>query len=135
MFFDVKDRLPDESTSVNMFLVTDDCSPCAPGCCVYEAPLSDVEADQLASLLKALADPTRLKVVSMIATAPDREICACDLPAALGKSQPTTSLDLKLLTEAGLLAREQRGKWAWFRLRDDRLAALRTALGDHHALT
>ncbi len=114
-------------------LVNDDGDPCAPGCCVYEAPLTDDEADQLAIQLKALADPARLKMVSMIATTPGGEICACDLPAAIGKSQPTTSHHLKLLTDAGLLERDQRGKWAWFRLRDDRLAALRLALGDQHA--
>jgi ArsR family transcriptional regulator len=66
----------------------------------------------------------------MLATAPGGELCACDLPTALGKSQPTTSHHLKLLTEAGLVEREQRGKWAWFRLRDDRLAAVRDALGE-----
>ncbi len=128
------DTLSDESKSVNMFLVTTDAASCRPDCCVYAAPLADDEADELAHQLRALADQTRIKVISMLATATDGELCACDLPAALGKSQPTTSHHLKLLTEAGLLEREQRGKWAWFRLRDDRLAALRTALGDHHAL-
>ena len=98
-------------------------------CCVLDAPLNDAEAEQLAGQLKALADPTRLKIVSMLATDVAGELCACDLPAVLGKSQPTTSHHLNLLTEAGLIEREQRGKWAWFRLHGDALAAVRGALG------
>lgn len=108
----------------------DDPIMCGPGCCVFVAPLADDDADRLAVLLKALADPTRVKLVSMLATAPTGELCACDLPEALGKSQPTTSHHLKLLTDAGLVEREQRGKWAWFRLRHDRLAEVRVALGE-----
>ena len=109
-----------------MFFMTD----CHPSCCVLEAPLGDADAAELAAQLKALADPTRLKLVSMLATSPSGELCACDLPAALGKSQPTVSHHLRQLTDAGLVEREQRGKWAWFTLRADRLAALRTALGE-----
>ncbi len=103
---------------------------CLPDCCVFVAPLDDTEAGQLASQMKALADPTRLKLVSMLATSPSGELCACDLPQALGKSQPTVSHHLRLLAEAGLVEREQRGKWAWFRLRGEQLAALRVALGE-----
>ena len=103
---------------------------CPPGCCVLAAPLDDDEATQLALQLKALADPARIRLVSMLATAPTGELCACDLPEALGKSQPTVSHHLRQLTEAGLIEREQRGKWAWFRLRADRLAELRSALGE-----
>jgi len=110
--------------------MTDDLALCGPDCCVLVAPLTDVDADSLASQLKALADPNRVKLISMLATSPTGELCACDLPAALGKSQPTTSHHLKLLVESGLVEREQRGKWAWFRLRHDRLAALRAALGE-----
>lgn len=130
MNFDVWSQVARRIDRCQYVFVNDDCSSCRPGCCVYDAPLSDDEADVLAAQLKALADPARIKVISMLATAPDGELCACDLPAALGKSQPTTSHHLKLLTEAGLVEREQRGKWAWFRLRDDRLAALRDALGE-----
>ena len=97
-------------------------------CCVLEAPLDDAEAEALAHQLKALADPARIRLVSMIATAPTGEICACELPAALGKSQPTVSHHLTQLVNAGLLQREQRGKWAWFRLRRERLAAVGDAL-------
>jgi ArsR family transcriptional regulator len=82
--------------------------------------LSDPDADALASVLKALADPVRLKLVSTIAAA--GEGCACDFPELLGKSQPTISHHLSQLVAAGILDREQRGKWAWFRVNDERLA-------------
>lgn len=110
-----------------MFSVNDEC--CLPDCCVLEAPLDDQQAEQLAALLKALADPARIKLVSLLATAPDGEVCACDLPGVLGKSQPTTSHHLRQLLDAGLIEREQRGKWAWFRLDRTRLAEVRDALG------
>lgn len=103
---------------------------CALGCCVIESPLDDDQATDLAALLKALADPVRLRLLSMIATSPTGELCACDLPEALGRSQPTTSHHLSQLVQSGLVEREQRGKWAWFRLDGDRLAALRAALGE-----
>ena len=83
-----------------------------------------IEAADLADVLKALADPIRLRLVSIVATAPTGEACACDLPAAVERSQPTVSHHLSLLVEAGVLEREQRGKWAWFRLRPERLAEL-----------
>ena len=98
-------------------------------CCVLEAPLAEEEAGRLASQLKALADPVRVRLVSIVAAAPTNEICACDLPELLGKSQPTVSHHLSQLVSAGILAREQRGKWAWFRL-TDQLAAIRHALGE-----
>ena len=102
---------------------------------MLEAPLDEQQADALAHQLKALADPVRLRLVSMIATSPTGTICACDLPEALGKSQPTVSHHLTQLVNAGVLEREQRGKWAWFRLSSDQLGSIRTALGegaDHH---
>jgi ArsR family transcriptional regulator len=68
--------------------------------------------------------------VSIIAAAPTGEVCACDLPGLLGRSQPTVSHHLTQLVHAGLIDREQRGKWAWFRLRPDRFAAVRAALGE-----
>ena len=92
--------------------------------------LDDDGAEALAAQLKALADPTRIRLVSLLATAPAGELCACDLPETLGKSQPTTSHHLKQLIDAGLVEREQRGKWAWFRLRRDALASVRGALGE-----
>ncbi len=99
-------------------------------CCppLLGAPLSESDAVELASLLKALADPARLRLVSMIASSSDGEICACDLSEPLGRSQPTVSHHLSQLVKASIVHREQRGRWAWFRLNDDRLAALRAAL-------
>jgi ArsR family transcriptional regulator len=97
---------------------------------VTAGQLDEQEAVQLATVLKALADPVRLRLVSLIAGAPTGEICACDLPELLNRSQPTVSHHLSQLVGAGLLDREQRGKWAWFRLRPDRLAAVRAALGE-----
>ncbi|MGH9215497.1 MAG: metalloregulator ArsR/SmtB family transcription factor [Acidimicrobiales bacterium] len=100
-------------------------------CCppVTAGQLDAKDAVQLAGVLKALADPVRLRLVSLIAGAPTGEICACDLPTLLDRSQPTVSHHLSQLVRAGLLDREQRGKWAWFRLRTDRLAEVRAALG------
>lgn len=91
--------------------------------------LDEHDAVRLAAQLKALADPARLRLVSMMATAPRGEVCACDLPTAIGKSQPTTSHHLRQLVDAGLIVREQRGRWAWFRLDQTALAAIRAALG------
>jgi ArsR family transcriptional regulator len=99
---------------------------CAP---LTDAALDEAEAEDLAALLKALADPIRLRLVSMLMSEPDREICACDLPELLGRSQPTVSHHLGQLVRAGLLEREQRGKWAWFRARPERLAEICTILG------
>ena len=90
--------------------------------------MDEAAADELASLLKALADPVRVRLVSMVVNAPGGEICACDLPGALDRSQPTVSHHLAQLVKAGILVREQRGKWAWFRLDRARLAQLRSAL-------
>ncbi len=99
-------------------------------CCrpVLAEPIDPSEAAELAAAFKLLADPIRLRIVSLVANAPDGEMCACDLPAALERSQPTVSHHLSLLADAGLLTREQRGKWAWFRVDRDRVAVLRDAL-------
>jgi ArsR family transcriptional regulator, arsenate/arsenite/antimonite-responsive transcriptional repressor len=100
-------------------------------CCspVTDGHLDDDEAVELASVLKALADPVRLRLVNAIAASPEGEVCACHLPDLVDRSQPTVSHHLSLLVRAGLITREQRGKWAWFRLRPERFAALRAALG------
>ena len=100
-------------------------------CCepLLASPLGEDEATDLAGALKALADPARLRLLSMIANAPAGEACACDLVEPLGRSQPTVSHHLSVLTEAGLIAREKRGRWAWYRVVPERLAALRDALG------
>ena len=100
-------------------------------CCppLLSAPLAEDDATELANLLKALADPARLRLVSLIAAAPDGEACACDLTEPLDRSQATVSHHLSQLTKAGILEREQRGKWAWFRLSSARLDEVCRALG------
>lgn len=110
--------------------MTDDDPRCTPECCppLFGGDLDEGDAAELAAVLKALADPVRLRIVNRIADAPDREICACDLPDVLDRSQPTVSHHLSQLVAASVLHREQRGKWAWFRLRDDRLADIIRAL-------
>lgn len=94
---------------------------CAP---LDESSLSDDEAEAAAQLFKALADPARVRLVNLLATS-DGPVCACDLIEPLGLAQPTVSHHLKKLTDAGLLEREQRGKWAYFSL--DREAAAELA--------
>jgi ArsR family transcriptional regulator len=101
------------------------------GCCepVLTAPLTEGDAEGLAAALKVLADPARLRLLSLVANAPGGEVCACDLVEPLGRSQPTVSHHLSVLTDAGLLVRERRGRWAWYRAVPERLAALAGALG------
>ncbi len=99
-------------------------------CCepVLVEPLDHTEADELAAAFKVLADPVRLRLLSLVATAQDGELCACDVVDMIGRSQPTVSHHLSILADAGLLAREQRGRWAYFRVDPDRVAVLRDAL-------
>ena len=78
-------------------------------------------AETSAALLKAVADPVRLQLLSVIRATADGEACVCDLTPVVGLSQPTVSHHLKVLVEAGLLEREKRGTWAWFRLVPARL--------------
>lgn len=92
------------------------------------SPIGRENAEQLARTLKALADPARLQVLSFLRSRPDGEACACDLVAPLGLAQPTVSHHLKVLFEAGLLEREKRATWVHYRLPDDRLPAVCTAL-------
>jgi ArsR family transcriptional regulator len=99
---------------------------CCPG--LYLDPLDETAANDLAAIFKALADPTRLRLISLIASAPNGEACACDLADPVGRSQPTVSHHLSQLVAAGLVEREQRGKWAWFKLDDDRVDAIAAAL-------
>ena len=113
-------------------LMVKDPIPVEAACCppVTARRLDETAAVELAAVLKALADPVRLQLVSIIATAPDGEVCTCDLPGLVARSQPTVSHHLAQLTRAGLIDREQRGKWAWFRIRPDGFAAIRAALGE-----
>ena len=92
------------------------------------APLDNAEAAQLAVGFTALADPVRLRVLSILAAAPAGEVCVCDFVVPLGKSQPTVSHHLKILSEAGLVHGDRRGKWVWYSIDRQRLAALRAAI-------
>jgi ArsR family transcriptional regulator len=100
-------------------------------CCgpLLTANLTDTEAEDLAAAFKVLADPARLRLLSIVANASAGEACACELVEPLGRSQPTISHHLSVLTDAGLLTREKRGRWAWYRVVPERLAVLRDALG------
>ena len=99
-------------------------------CCasVLAAPLSEDDAVELALGFTALADPVRLRVLSMLAAAPEGEVCVCDFVGPLGKSQPTVSHHLKILGEAGLVRGDRRGKWVWYSLDRERLSELRAAI-------
>jgi ArsR family transcriptional regulator len=122
------------STSVNMKSASTSTTAASfAGCCapLTAAVLSEDDAVQLAEVLKVLADPVRLRILSLAATA--GEVCACDLIEPIGRSQPTISHHLATLVEAGFLTREQRGKWAWYQVVPARLDQLREALGASHA--
>ena len=103
----------------------------ATACCspLQEIALDDAAAESLATAFAALADPARLRLLSLIATAPMGEACACDLIEPIGKSQPTVSHHLKILVDAGLVTREKRGVWAWYRANTAKLNELRNVLG------
>ena len=94
---------------------------CAP---VGEAQLGPDEAERLASVLKVVADPTRLRLLSILASSPAGEVCVCALTAPVGLSQPTVSHHLKVLTGAGLVERDKRGVWAYYRIVPGSLDAL-----------
>ena len=101
-------------------------------CCppLSREPLSAEQATQVAPLLKALADPVRLRLMSLIASHPGGEACVCDLGDAFDLSQPTISHHLQVLHEAGLLEREKRGVWVYYRAHTQALASLGTLIGD-----
>jgi ArsR family transcriptional regulator len=102
----------------------------ADACCtpLLREPLTADQAGDLARILKALADPTRLRLVSMVAAHEGGEACVCDLTEPLGLTQPTISHHLKILVDAGIFTREQRGKWAYFALVPRALDALSAVL-------
>jgi ArsR family transcriptional regulator len=102
----------------------DDLTVCCPS--VLGEPLAETEAHDLAQVFAALADPVRLRLLSLVADA--GEVCSCDLEAPLGKAQPTVSHHTKVLADAGLIAGEKRGRWVWWRIVPERLAAVRGAL-------
>jgi len=99
-------------------VLTECCSP------VVGRVMTPADAETVATTLKALADPTRLRLVSLVAAHEDQEACVCDLTEPVGLSQPTVSHHLKILVEAGILSREQRGRWAYYRLIPDTLTDL-----------
>jgi ArsR family transcriptional regulator len=105
-------------------------TPTADACCpsIRTSPLSDAEAQELATRFAALSDPARLRVLSILAAAETGEVCACDLVEPVGRSQPTVSHHLKVLYEAGLVDRDKRGTWMWYRLVPERLDELRAVL-------
>lgn len=86
---------------------------CAP---LTRGPVSQADAERLAAVFKALGDPTRVRLLSLIAAAPHGEACICDLVEPVNLSQPTVSHHMRQLVDARLLTREQRGKWAYFRV-------------------
>ena len=90
------------------------------------------QAEQVAPLLKALADPVRLRLMSLVAfRIPGGEVCACDLGGEFGLSQPTISHHLKVLHDAGLVDREKRGVWVYYRARTNALLSLSALIGYH----
>jgi len=102
---------------------TPDCTPA-----VTDGELGVEEAQRLARMFKALGDPTRVRLLSLIAARPEREACICDLTDPVGLAQPTVSHHMRQLVDAGLVVREQRGRWAFYRVVDDTLAALSRSL-------
>lgn len=117
-----------EVNSGDVHRETNQCSVC--GSDTALKPLPRDEAERLARLLRAVADPTRLQLLSLIEASPAGEACVCDLSEPLDLSQPTVSHHLKILVDAGLLQREKRGVWAWYSLIPDALADLGAILLD-----
>jgi ArsR family transcriptional regulator, arsenate/arsenite/antimonite-responsive transcriptional repressor len=105
-------------------------------CCVpiVRPALDDVEAGELERVFKALADRHRVKIVNLLAAAGEEQVCVCDLVATLGLKQPTVSYHLKQLADAGLIERERRGTFAYYRLTPGALAHVGTLLAEPPAL-
>lgn len=104
-------------------VLTDALACCSP---LAREPMSEDQATQVASLLKALADPVRLRLMSMVLSHEGGEACVCDLTPAFDLSQPTISHHLKVLHEAGLLDRDKRGVWVYYKAKPEAMAALLT---------
>jgi ArsR family transcriptional regulator len=102
--------------------------PTAPACCssILDAPLTEAEADDIATAFAALSDPIRVRLLSLVASAD--EVCSCNLEEPLGRAQPTISHHTKILAAAGLIEGEKRGRWVWWRAVPERIDALRAAL-------
>jgi ArsR family transcriptional regulator len=100
-------------------------------CCspMLKQPLTADAAEGIAPLLKALGDPVRLRLISLVAAYDGQEACVCDLNDAFDLSQPTISHHLKVLHEVGLLDRSKRGVWVYYKVRSDALASLGALIG------
>jgi ArsR family transcriptional regulator, arsenate/arsenite/antimonite-responsive transcriptional repressor len=109
----------------SMLAATDTAGCCGP---LTGEPLDEAAAVTLAASFAALADPVRLRLLSLLASSEAGEVCVCDMTGPVGKSQPTVSHHLKILAEAGLIAGEKRGRWVWYHLLPERLAQLRATL-------
>ncbi|CAM3769473.1 helix-turn-helix transcriptional regulator [Occultella aeris] len=107
------------------------------GCCAPAvAPALDPEvAREVAHAFKALSDPTRVQLLAIIAAQPDGEACVCDLTEPVALAQPAVSHHLKILVDAGLLAREQRGRWAYYSLQPNALTQLAAGLASTSSAT
>ena len=116
-------------TSTPALQVQDVTSSGSTCCALLREPITAAQADELAKVLKALGEPTRLRLVSMVAAHDGGEACVCDLTAPLGLTQPTISHHLKILVDAGILTRDKRGVWAYYSLVPGTLDALSAALG------
>ncbi len=100
--------------------------PCCPP--LLKGNLTPDEAAQLAAIFRVLGEPARLQLLNLIAAQQNQEVCACELVEPLGLSQPTVSHHLKVMYEAGLLQKERRGTWIYYRIVQERLTMLREAL-------
>lgn len=114
------------SKSLPLLSPADSVACCPP---LSQEPLSAGQAAQIAPLLKALADPVRLRLMSLVASRPGGEACVCDLTGAFDLSQPTISHHLKVLHDCGLLSRDKRGVWVYYRARTEALASLGALIG------
>ncbi|WP_418063022.1 metalloregulator ArsR/SmtB family transcription factor [Pimelobacter simplex] len=114
------------SKSVLELTPTETVACCSP---LTTEPLSAEASDQIAPVLKALADPVRLRLMSLVASHQDGEACVCDLSDAFDLSQPTISHHLKVLHEVGLLDRSKRGVWVFYKVRSEALVDLASLLG------
>jgi ArsR family transcriptional regulator len=103
---------------VTFTLIPIDVASCAPE--GLAEPIERPQAEQLATLLKAIADPTRLQLISYINSSNNAEACVCNLTDPLALTQPTVSHHLKVLTDAGLIEREKRGTWVWYKVNQNR---------------
>ena len=105
---------------------SDETAECCPA--LLAEPLDPTDAVELAAVFKALADPVRLQLLSLIAAAPNATACSCDLEEPVGKSQPPVSHHLSVLADAGLITKEKVGRWVNCTIVADRLAQVRAAL-------